>query len=238
MKYTLKTVATWIGQQLLPSCCVLCKKRCDGWLCPYCRHDINQPAFTCQGCGLALPNNDSTCGQCLQHAPYFDHLITIGDFRGQLSELITGLKFHRQLSYGQALGKLLLQRVQTDYKHTPLPQLLLPVPLHYKRIRERGFNQSIEIARPLKQQLHIPIDRFSCKRSKYTQAQMQLDKKARKHNLRDAFTIVQPIKAKHIAIIDDVVTTMHTVNSLAKTLAAHGASHIDVWCCARTQAHY
>jgi ComF family protein len=107
-----------------------------------------------------------------------------------------------------------------------LPQLLLPVPLHARRLRERGFNQAQELTRILSTHLSIPVDTQSLCRTRNTTAQSGLTKKDRRQNIRNAFTLTSKINSSHVAIIDDVMTTGHTVNEIAKTIKASGVSEI------------
>ena len=128
------------------------------------------------------------------------------------------------------LGDLLADAVNAQ---AVKPEVIIPVPLHSSRYRERGFNQSLEIARILSRRLVIPLDYRSCSRIHATQAQTQLDAKERARNLKKAFAITKPLPYTHVAILDDVVTTGATVNELAKMLRQAGVKRIDVWACAR-----
>jgi len=113
------------------------------------------------------------------------------------------------------------------------PELILPVPLYKSRYRERGFNQAIEIARTVGKELQIPLDITSCRRHRDTPHQTQLPAQKRRKNLKNAFSVIKPIHARHIAILDDVMTTGSTVHELAYVLKKAGASRVDVWVCAR-----
>jgi len=113
------------------------------------------------------------------------------------------------------------------------PEALVPVPLHRARLRERGFNQAVEIARPLAARLGIELDLNCCERVRNTAEQTRLDAAQRSRNLRDAFRVVRQVPYRHVAIVDDVLTTGSTVASLAGTLRAAGVEEIEVWSCAR-----
>ena len=113
------------------------------------------------------------------------------------------------------------------------PQLIIPVPLHPSRYRERGYNQTLEIARTLTRRLGIPLDYQSCIRSIATQSQTELTGKERRRNVSRAFAMAKPLNAARVAILDDVVTTGATVNALAKVLRHAGVRQIDVWACSR-----
>jgi ComF family protein len=115
-----------------------------------------------------------------------------------------------------------------------MPDLILPVPLHATRLRERGYNQAAEIARTVGRELSIPVDLRSCARVLATTPQSGLEQKARRRNVRGAFRVVRSPGADRIAILDDVVTTGSTVSELSKALLKAGAERVDVWAAART----
>jgi ComF family protein len=144
--------------------------------------------------------------------------------------LIHTLKFHNSYKNSRLLGRLISDSLKDKEE---LPELIIPVPLHPIRYQQRGFNQSLEIARTVSRQLNIPLDYSSCQRKKYTLQQSALPAKQRRKNIRNAFTTSRPINAEHIVILDDVMTTGATVNELARTLKKAGVSRVDVWVCAR-----
>ena len=115
----------------------------------------------------------------------------------------------------------------------PLPECLVPVPLHNDRLATRGYNQALEIARPLKKLLKIPIKFHAIKRVKATLAQTLVKTNERSGNVKNAFQLHQPLPYKYIAIVDDVTTTFSTVSELALEFRRHGVERIDVWCIAR-----
>jgi ComF family protein len=116
------------------------------------------------------------------------------------------------------------------------PDCLLPVPLARKRLRERGFNQAAMLARWLSNDLNIPYDEHLLLRPHETVAQQDLDAKTRQRNLLQAFALAEgaQVKGRHLALIDDVLTTGATANSLARLLMDAGARQVDVYCLART----
>jgi len=198
---------------LLPSACVLCGDRAQ------------PPIDLCAPCKASLPwlstAADGVMALC-HYVPPFDRLIT-------------ALKFKERLLYARLLSELLLEQVRDQwYIQAPLPELLIPMPLHADRLRERGFNQAVELARPLAKQLKIPLDLRSCQRIRATQAQLTLSATERQRNMDKAFTVKPDLSARHVAIIDDVVTTGHTMAALSSELRKAGVEQIDVWCCART----
>jgi ComF family protein len=151
-------------------------------------------------------------------------------FQDSMRYLIHGLKFQHRYQNARLLGALLADSLQTG---GPLPQLIIPVPLHPTRYRERGFNQAIEIGRTLAKQLHLPLEFSACRRRRDTPHQTGLTAKQRRKNMRNAFELCKPLPAAHVAILDDVVTSGTTVNEMAKILRKGGAMRIDVWACAR-----
>lgn len=150
--------------------------------------------------------------------------------QGAIRYLIGNLKFSADYKNARLLGLLLADHLKQTAER---PDLILPVPLHTARYRERGFNQSIEIARTVAQTLQTPLNLSCCKRHRDTPHQTQLAAKNRRKNLKNAFSVVKPIQVRHIAILDDVMTTGSTAHELAKVLKKAGASRVDVWVCAR-----
>jgi ComF family protein len=170
------------------------------------------------------------CGRCLSRNPAFDETIAPFIHQGAVRNLIGTLKFGTHYKNARLLGMLLSDHL----KHTAeRPDLILPVPLHKARYRQRGFNQAIEIARTVAKELQIPLDLSSCERHRDTPHQTQLSAKKRRKNLKNAFSIIKPIHARHIAILDDVMTTGSTAHELAYVLKKAGVSRVDVWVCAR-----
>jgi len=126
------------------------------------------------------------------------------------------------------MAEVLIERVGVA-----VPEALVPVPLHRARLRERGFNQAVEIARPLAARLGIELDLNSCERVRNTAEQTRLDAVQRLRNLKGAFRVVRDVPYRRVAIVDDVLTTGSTVASLAGSLRATGVEEIEVWSCAR-----
>lgn len=118
-----------------------------------------------------------------------------------------------------------------------MPNLLLPVPLHRRRLKDRGYNQALEIARPLARYFQLDISSGLCRRTENTAAQSGLNRKAREKNLRHAFSLMEDVTGRHITLVDDVVTTGTTVAELARCLKRGGATRVDVWAVARTPTY-
>jgi ComF family protein len=115
-----------------------------------------------------------------------------------------------------------------------MPELIVPVPLHRTRLRERGYNQAQEIARATAATLSLPLDPHCCERVLVTAPQTRLEKKARRRNVRGAFAVRYAPKAGHVAILDDVLTTGSTASELTKVLLQQGVQRVDLWAVART----
>lgn len=143
---------------------------------------------------------------------------------------MTKLKFGGHTKNARLLGLLLAEHLKQTAQ---LPELIIPVPLHKLRYRERGFNQALEIARTVAKELNIPLDITSCQRTHDTPHQIGLTAIQRRKNLEKAFTLIKPIKTQHVAILDDVMTTGSTVHEIASLLKKAGVERVDVWVCAR-----
>lgn len=219
---------------LLPASCVLCREITSGAaLCAPCHADLPWQQIACVRCAYPL-SLAGTCGECLQHPPAYDNTVALFRYQTPIDHLIVALKFHKKLDYAQLLGELMAVKMVDYYQNQPLPEVILPVPLHPQRLRERGYNQALEIARPLAKKLRVRLDTQSSRRVLFTSPQLSIPAAARKHNMKNAFMIEAPFTAEHVAIVDDVMTTGSTVNEFARVLQEAGVRRIDVWCCART----
>ena len=223
---------------IFPPRCLLCNQPgCDGLdLCAECREKLPWNTSACCCCAIPLAQNvyhEETpvlCGRCQQKRPAFDEVISLFRYEADAINMIHLLKFNQQLAYARLLGMLLVDRVK---QQAPLPACLLPVPLHNTRLRARGFNQSTEIARVLSRALALPILLDPVVRVRKTGSQSGLHAQQRRQNIKGAFEIVGEIPFRHVAIIDDVVTTGSTANELARVLKKAGVERVDVYCIAR-----
>ncbi len=193
---------------------------------------LPQGCLRCANILPLLPGNVS-CGVCLKNPPPFDRTYALFCYQQPVTHLILQLKFQHALAHARLLGELLAVKIQQEYQHQPLPELLIPVPLHTQRLTERGFNQALEIARPIAKALQLTLLIQHCKRQKATEPQATLPAAERQKNLRNAFEITCDLTGKHIAVIDDVITTGFTITEFCHALKKQGAKKIDVWCCAR-----
>lgn len=145
--------------------------------------------------------------------------------------MLCALKFKQKLLYAKLLGEMMGQKLAVEQR--TMPELLIPVPLHVSRLRERGCNQALELAKPIAKMLNMKLDRNSVERVNNTAAQSTLPFQERKRNLKNAFVVKKPLCAKHVAIVDDVMTTGSTVEELSRVLRSCGVLEIEIWCCAR-----
>ena len=223
---------------ILPRACLICRTRTQEphHLCQPCAQELPILSHSCQKCAQFLHASSQRqliCGECLSNPPSYDVAYALLRYQPPLPRLIAGLKFEAQLSHASVFSCLMAKAVQDRwYAQQPLPDLILPMPLHASRLRERGYNQATEIVRPLAQSLKINID-HGVIRHKPTLPQHALPASKRRQNIDHAFTALRNYSRLHIAIVDDVMTTGHTVAAAASTLKAHGARRVDIWCCAR-----
>jgi ComF family protein len=184
--------------------------------------------LACPHC--ALPTYDGNiCGHCLKKSPAFTHTTAAFTYAFPVDVLVQALKYSGNLAAAGPLTDALAQRVT----NCALPDLLIPMPLYLTRLKERGFNQSVEIAKILAARLNVPIALDACTKVRDTAPQASLPLKERSSNVKGAFACNVDLSGKRIAIVDDVMTSGATVNELAKTLAKHGAAEISVWVVAR-----
>jgi len=228
VNHWLESVHEW----LLPSCCVLCGRAGQPGrdLCVACAGELPYLKTACCGCAIPLPHV-GICGQCQQKPHCFDNAWAAFDYQSPIDHLIQALKFNGKLYSARLLGKLMAERIAMA--GLDLPQLLLPVPLHSARLRQRGFNQALELARPLAREFDLPMEPDLCRRLRPTPAQTGLDAKARRRNLKGVFELVPMPGVSHVTIVDDVMTTGSTAETLAKALKRGGVERVDVWVCAR-----
>jgi ComF family protein len=170
------------------------------------------------------------CADCLKSPPPLTHSEIPFGYQAPLDQLIMAFKFGRQLHMAPLLAGLMQEA--RGYVADSKPDCLLPVPLHPRRLRERGFNQALELARHLSSHSGIPIAANLALRQRHTATQSLLKGPARRRNMRDAF-VINGTPPPHVMLVDDVVTTGSTVNELARCLLGAGARRVDVWACAR-----
>lgn len=222
---------------ILPPTCILCGNltRRSRNICLPCELDLPMLSHHCLQCAqfLRVTTENIRCGFCLKTPPAFDYTHALFPYVPPITQLIVKLKFQAKLNHARALSELLIERIPVWYREKTLPDVIVPVPLHVKRMRERGFNQALELARPAAKAFGIPLDINGVVRSKYTSAQSGLLAEERKKNIAHAFTAQGDYRGLTVAMVDDVITTGHTIRSIATVIKKQGAARIDVWCIAR-----
>jgi len=210
-------------------------------ICTDCHQRLPISQTACVTCGLPLnlvSTNDEiressiVCGECLKNSPPYNRTVSAFHYEAPISEFITQLKFSSQFQLLPLLCDYLIDKISESYCHAELPEAIIPVPLHSKKLIQRGFNQSQLIADRIARALALQVIDKGIQRIKMTNAQSDLDSIERKSNVKGAFQIDCELP-KHIAIVDDVVTTGMTVSELANQARQQGAKKIDVWCVAR-----
>ncbi|MFP6832756.1 MAG: ComF family protein [Pseudomonas sp.] len=219
--------------------CLLCDEPADAEMpiCVACETELPWLGEHCVTCALPLVAAGLTCGECLLEPPAFEQVVVPWLYGFPVDSLITRFKHNAKWPFGHLLADVLGQYLQHRFDEgLPRPDVLLPVPLAGKRLRQRGFNQAAMLARWLSQSLDLPCEEQFLRRVKETDAQQDLDAKARKRNLRNAFSLMPDaqIKDRHFALVDDVLTTGATAQTLARLLMNTGAARVDVYCLART----
>jgi ComF family protein len=182
----------------------------------------------CRDCAAGLPRNQPGCS-----VPPFRSSFVPFRYAYPLDHLVQGLKFRNELVYGRVLGQLFASCLLA--RGEPLPEAIVPVPLAPRRYRQRGYNQAIELALSIRRITGIAVRADVAIRQRETAEQAGLDRKGRRCNVAGAFAAAAPLRVRHVAILDDVVTTGSTVRELAEVLQRAGAEQIEVWAIARTE---
>lgn len=223
---------------VLPPRCLLCAAPAtqSRGLCSACHADLPRNRCCCRRCALPLEYSALECGGCLRSEPPFARAWAPFRYAHPLDLLESRFKFRRDLAAGKVLGDLMVEAARPDLS-ADLPERLYCVPLHPQRLRERGYNQALELAKPLAKALDLPLDSASLVRLRSTRAQIGLDAKERRRNLHAAFALKPGARPpRHVAILDDVMTTGTTLGECAKVLRKAGAARVDVWALARAPA--
>ena len=212
--------------------CIICQQNSRALICQYCKEDLL--LFDLPRCHYNLLNMPQVKRGLA--VTTFTHLLALADYQWPLAQLVGGLKFSAKLQYSKALAELFVGHCLCGNQDHP--QAILPIPLHSGRYISRKYNQSIEISKEISRLSGIPLDLCILKRHKSTDAQSALSATKRRTNLRNAFTVMAPIKYKHIALFDDVLTTGATMQSAYQLLKQqHPQMQIDIWSVCLTLVH-
>jgi len=231
-------ISAWLGRLerlILPPTCLLCGAVGVAGLdlCAGCLRDLPRNRTACPRCATPLPPGGiGACAHCRAQPPDFDRAFVPFRYQPPVDFLITRLKFGGRLTCARLLGELFAAALAE--RSEPLPDCIAPVPLHPRRLRERGFNQALELARAAAHRCGIPLWINGLRRVRHTVPQTQLDARQRQTNPLGAFALAAPLPGTRIALMDDVVTTASTVAECARVLRAGGATEIEIWAIGRT----
>lgn len=223
----------------MPAACWLCQMPLNisrHGACSVCLRQLMQPRSDCPRCGLTSARTGEICRQCLTKPPLWQDLLAVTMWQPPLKQLVNRLKFYRTTALSVMLARLILLRWLAEHRSRGLrrPDLLLSVPLHSRRAWRRGYNQLEDMAGCLAHWTgcdYLPRGLFRVRAGK---VQHRLNALARRRNLRGAFRVTADVRGRHVALLDDVVTTGSTVAEISRMLLAAGAASVQIWCLCRT----
>jgi ComF family protein len=231
--------SAWIDRALdalLSSRCLACGARAQGALslCVPCADELPRNVTCCARCALPLASPAPLCGRCIRRAPAWDNAWAPFRYEWPLAPLEARFKFGGELAAGRTLALAWLRTPPPE----ALPEAIVPVPLHRARLRRRGYNQALELARPLAAHFRIPVSHHVLVRARATAPQTELDAVQRRRNVRGAFAArIASEPPRHVALLDDVFTTGATLGECARVLKRAGVARVDVWALARAPMH-
>jgi ComF family protein len=233
------TMLRVLARRLLPQRCVVCDLQDaapEVLICAQCEQDFFASNITrCERCAIRVLATTAgaplICGRCLSDPPHFDSTTTLADYASPVDGMVMALKFTARLDLAETFGRLLARRAAVSMCHDAI---VVPVPLAFERMRQRGFNQSHQIARAFAAAAsrHLASDRLL--RVRHTPPQQSLALKERRHNVRGAFAVEGNVDGQSILVVDDVMTTGSTLDEIARVLKRAGAAHVHNLIAART----
>jgi ComF family protein len=240
----LKRILSGLADIVFPPQCLTCEEILDSEnnttpLCPACFsaiHFIQPPLCPCCGIPFAGAGGDNhLCGECLLSKPLFSVARAVGHYETKLLEAIHSFKYKGKISTGEALGKIMADFAYPAF-HMADYSLIIPVPLHSKRLRERGFNQALILAREISRKFLIPLDFLTLRRHMYTDAQINLGRKDREANVKGVFSVrdSEKIQGQRIILVDDVYTSGSTARECTRILMRNNAESVAILTLART----
>lgn len=234
LKSGLQSGLSAVLESFLPATCVLCSCACDANLCTDCAALLERNSTACRRCGQPLAISMPLCGKCLRRPPAFDYCYSHWIYRNPTDQLVQRAKFGASLASARVLARGLATALDAELcaRPEPAPDVLLPIPLHRSRLRQRGYNQALEIATELAHHLRLPLRIDALKRLRATNPQPGLDLPARRRNVRGAFAAIGVLPAR-VALVDDVMTSGATVAEAARVLKRQGVQWVEVWTVAR-----
>ena len=234
MNFTLNNLTKTSLNWLFPKKCHVCKRapQENHPCCESCYNELPFQHHACQQCGQRLIANSNYCGRCSNSPPIFDACFCPFQYKGIIKTHIQRFKYYDKPELMNFLVELLEFELQAN--KVQLPELIIPVPLHINRLRYRGYNQSLLLARALSSKLDIPMTQNFIQKHRNTDTQAGLSLKKRQNNLNGSFQMKKNYSAKSVVIIDDVVTSGATVNEISKILKKNGVDYVQVWGIAHT----
>lgn len=217
---------------LLKQSCILCASYHGGsvGICNDCLNDLPwHNGAQCPQC--AMLSNGLLCGSCLNSTPHFDATHALFTYDYPLDKLLQHYKYRESLHLSNTFATLWLDKNPCN---NSIIDLIIPMPMHITRLKQRGFNQALEIAKVISKKTKITLDYKACQRTKLTPPQASLPLKNRIKNIRGVFSCEKNLHGLNIALVDDVMTSSASLNELAKTLKQAGAAHVECWVIART----
>jgi ComF family protein len=243
---TLSQALNDLSEVIFPPQCLGCSEILHPYtgqlFCPACNDQIKFISGSlCFICGTTFPDSPAQshlCGDCLENKTYFSQARAVFSYENFILNAIHQFKYNRNISTGEILASFMADFRFPDIDFADY-SLIMPVPLHIKRLRERGFNQSLILARLMGKKRRIPVNFSLLKRHKFTITQAGSNRNERKQNIKGAFEVSDSkiIAGKNIILVDDVYTTGATVNECAKILIRAGAQKVAVLTLARVLTH-
>ena len=224
-----------IANRVLPQDCHLCgAPSIDALLCGPCDRSLEElPAVHCPRCAMPSPSGH-LCGRCMKRAPNYDATRAALRYEFPADRLILALKYRNTLPMAAYLARKLAATVRSRAKSGIGIDLVVPMPLHSRRLALRGFNQSVEIGRRVAHELALPFSFQAVQRLRDTPSQADLPLARRRANVRGVFACNESLAGKCVAVVDDVMTSGATLDALAGALKRAGAVHVENWVVART----
>lgn len=215
--------------------CHLCGDSCGTYICPACQQDLPRLGLCCPVCALPSTCPDTPCGDCLGLDKPYRRSVCAFIYTHPMDLLIHQLKTGSVVANARCLVPMLVEKIRGAYSDQTFPDVIVPVPSHWRTRLKRGYNPAEHLAQRLSMELNIPTARW-LRKQHYSPAQKQLNRRERLANLKGSFNCPQDLAQKNlsIALVDDVITTCATVIRASQSLRAAGAHSIDVWALART----
>lgn len=220
-----------VKQHFFSSSCFFCLSKTNYIWCNDCERDFLQEVSRCPMCARYSEKN-MVCGLCLAFKPTFNSTETLFSYQYPINQLIIKFKFSNSPELAHIFAEKLSAKL--FLKDTKQPDIIVPVPLHSIRQRTRGYNQSLVFAKEISRCIGVETNSSLCRRIINTDPQTSLPMKTRRKNVKGAFEISPGHLPKHIAIVDDVITTGSTISELSRLFRNAGCERIDIWAIART----